>query len=132
MVAIPKDVLDLMTDKAAVKTLVTVSSEGQPHAIVCGSIFPTPDGKVVVGEVLMKRTKANLAATGKASMLITAGPKSFELVLSNAVRADSGPGFENMKENLAKMNLPCFGIWLFDVAEVWNEGAGPDAGKKIA
>lgn len=132
MVAIPKDILDLMTAQGTVKTLVTVSASGQPHAIVAGSIFPTPDGKVIIGEVLMKRSKANLAANGKAAMLITAGPKSFELVLANPVRFDSGPAFDNMKENLAKMNLPCFGVWLFDVCEVWDESAGPNAGNKIA
>ena len=132
MVAIPQNVLDLMADKASSKALVTVSSSGQPHAVVCGSIFAGPDGKVGVGEILMKRTKENLAANGKAAMLITAGPNSFELVLKNPVRADSGPVFDTLKENLAKMNLPCFAVWTFDVAEVWNEGAGPAAGTKVA
>ena len=132
MVAIPKDILDLMTDKATVKTLVTASASGQPHAIVCGSIGPLPDGKVIVGEVLMKRAKANLAANGKAAMLITAGPKSFELVLANPARADSGPVFEKMKEVLASMKLPCFAVWTFDVCEIWDEGAGPNAGTQIA
>ena len=132
MVAIPKDVVDIMTAQGAVKTLVTVSAAGQPHAIVAGSIFPTPDGKVIVGEVLMKRSKANLEANGKAAMLITAGPKSFELVLANPARLDSGPVFDNMKAKLAEMKLPCFGVWAFDVCEVWDEGAGPNAGTKIA
>ncbi|MBQ7701343.1 MAG: hypothetical protein IJT54_02970 [Candidatus Methanomethylophilaceae archaeon] len=132
MVAIPQEVLDLMNDKAAVKTLLTSCKCGQPHGIVCGSIFAGPDGKVGVGEVLMKRSKQYLAETGKAAMLITAGPKSFELVLKNPVRMDSGPVFDNLKEVLGKMNLPCFGVWLFDVDEVWNESAGPGAGTKIA
>ena len=132
MVAIPKEVLDLMADKMAVKTLLTSCKCGQPHGIVCGSIFPTPDGKVGVGEVLMKRSKQYLEDTGKAAMLITAGPNSYELVLKNPVRFDSGPVFENVKAKLAEMKLPCFGVWLFDVDEVWNECAGPYAGTKIA
>lgn len=131
MVAVPKDIADLAADKATTKTLVTVSASGQPHAVVCGSLRVIGD-KVVVGEILMKRTAQNLKANGKAAMSIAAGPKSFELVLGNAKRSDSGPGFEEMKAALAKMNLPCFAMWEFDVKEIWNESAGPDAGKKIA
>jgi len=133
MVAIPKETADLLADKASTKVLVTVSDAGQPHAIVCGSIFVGPDGATVgVGEILMKRAKANLAATGKAAISVTAGPKSFELVLKNPKRADSGPVFENLKAAMAAMNLPCFAVWTFDVCEVWDESAGPTAGTKIA
>lgn len=132
MVAIPKEILDIAGEKTTSKLLVTVSPEGQPHAIVCGSIFITPDGKAGVGEVLMKRSSAYLKANGKASVEIVAGPKAFELVVANAARADSGPLFEDMKAKLASLNLPCFGIWTFDVKEIWDESAGPNAGKKIA
>ena len=132
MVAVPKEVADLLADKASVKVLVTASKAGQPHAIVCGSIFLGPDGKVGVGEILMKRAKQNLADCGKAAISVTAGPKSYELVLANPARADSGPVFENLKAALAAMNLPCFAVWTFDVCEVWDESAGPTAGTKIA
>jgi hypothetical protein len=132
MVAVPKEVADLLADKASVKVLVTASKAGQPHAIVCGSIFLGPDGKVGVGEILMKRAKQNLADCGKAAISVTAGPKSYELVLANPARADSGPVFENLKAAMAAMNLPCFAVWTFDVCEVWDESAGPTAGTKIA
>lgn len=132
MVAVPKEVADLLSDKASTKVLVTVSENGQPHAIVCGSIFIGPDGSVGVGEILMKRTKDNLAASKKAAISVTSGPKSFELVLRNPQRSDSGPVFENLKAAMAAMNLPCFAVWTFDVCEVWDESAGPSAGTKIA
>ncbi len=130
MVAIPKEVVDIAPN--AIKVLETVSECGQPHAIVCGSIMVIGESKVAVGEVLMKRAKANILANGKASMLISAVPKSYELVLENAKREDSGPLFDQMKVGLAEHKLPCFGVWTFDVKEVWDEGAGPAAGTKIA
>ena len=119
MVAIPKCVIDIVPE--AVKIIESVSVSGQPHAIVCGSIGIIGESKVAVGEVLMKRTKENLA-----------GPKSFELILENAKREDSGPVFEGLKAKLAEMKLPCFAAWTFDVKEVWDESAGPSAGTKIA
>ena len=131
MVALPKEVIDLINTKEATKLLVTVSSEGQPHAIVCGSIFATPDGKAGVGEILMKRASKNLKDTGKAALSVAAGPKAYELILKNPARADSGPVFDDMKAKMASLNLPCFAVWTFDVAEVWDESAGPSAGTKV-
>lgn len=131
MVALPKEVIDLINAKEATKLLVTVSSEGQPHAIVCGSIFATPDGKAGVGEILMKRASKNLKDTGKAALSVAAGPKAYELILKNPARADSGPVFDDMKAKMAAVNLPCFVVWTFDVAEVWDESAGPSAGTKV-
>ena len=131
MVAIPSEIIDLMNAKETTKILVTSSAEGQPHAIVCGSIFATPEGVAGVGEVLMKRASKNLKDTGKAALTVCAGPKSFELILKNPARAVSGPVFEDMKAKLASLNLPCFAVWTFEVAEIYDESAGPNAGKKI-
>jgi hypothetical protein len=131
MVAVPSEIIELMNAKETTKVLVTASSDGQPHAIVCGSIFATPDGKAGVGEILMKRAAKNLKDTGKAALTICAGPKAYELVLKNPVRADSGPIFEDMKAKMAAMNLPCFAVWTFEVCAVYDEGAGPNAGTKI-
>ncbi|AMK13425.1 hypothetical protein AUP07_0369 [methanogenic archaeon mixed culture ISO4-G1] len=131
MVAIPKDIMELIAAKETVKILVTSSSEGQPHAIVCGSIFATPDGKAGVGEILMKRASKNLKDTGKAAIAIAAGPKAYEIILKNPVRSDSGPVFDDMKAKMAAVNLPCFAVWTFDVAEIWDESAGPTAGTKV-
>lgn len=132
MVAVPKEVIDLAAEPTTAKLLVTASAAGQPHAIVCGSIMITPDGKASVGEILMKRAKENLLANGKAALTIVGGPKSYELVLANGKRADSGEAFEALKAAMASKKLPCFAMWTFDVVEVWNESAGPAAGTKLA
>lgn len=132
MVAVPKEIIDIAAEKTTTKLLVTSAADGQPHAIVCGSISITADGKASVGEILMKRAKANLAGNGKAALTIAAGPKAYELVLANAKREDSGPAFEGLKAAMAGLGLPCFAMWTFDVVEVWNESAGPAAGSKMA
>lgn len=131
MVAVPKEVIELANGANTVKVLVTSTKDGQPHAIVCGSIFVTPEGKAGVGEILMKRAKQNLADNKKAALTIVGGPKSYELVLANPVRADSGEVFEGMKAKMAELKLPCFAVWTFDVKEIWDESAGPTAGTKV-
>ncbi len=131
MVSVPAEIIDLLNAKETTKLLVTASKDGQPHAIVCGSIFATADGKAGVGEILLKRAAQNLKDNGKAALSISAGPKAYELVLKNPARADSGPVFADMKAKMAAANLPCFAVWTFDVCAVWDESAGPSAGTKI-
>ncbi len=132
MVCIPEEVLKAMGEPTTVKALVTSDSAGQPHAIVCGSIVaPSPD-KVVVGEVLMKKSSKNLGATKKAAILVSAGMAAYEIVLANPVRITEGPGLEQMNKELAAIHLHAGALWMFDVAEVYDQGASPKAGTKLA
>ncbi len=132
MVQIPQNVIDLINDPASTKILVTASKDGRPHAIVCGSIgCPAPD-TMVVGQVLMKRAAAYLDANKKAAFLICKGPVSYEINVQYMKTETSGPAFDGMKEALAKHNLPLFAVKFFKVCCVCDEGAGPNAGKKIA
>lgn len=132
MVAIPQNVIDIMNDKGTVKALVTANKAGQPHAIVCGTIAcPAPD-KMVVGEVLMKRSAEYMAENGKAAFLISAGPKAYEIQVENPVRFDSGDALAQMNTMLAAVNLHAKALWMFDVVAVYDESAGPSAGTKLA
>ena len=63
MVDIPAEVMEIMNAKGTVKALVTANKAGQPHAIVCGTIACPAPGKMVVGEVLMKRSAETPSAT---------------------------------------------------------------------
>ena len=130
MTDIPENVMAVMKDST--KVLVTASANGQPHAIVCGSIMAPAKDKVIVGEILMKRAAENLKANGKAAILLCAGKASYEIALKNPVRMDDGDMLAKMNEGLAKVGLKANALWAFDVCAVFDESAGPNAGKKIA
>ncbi len=132
MVAVPAEIMEKLKSPGATKILVTASKEGQPHAIVCGSIIFPAEDKVAVGEILMKRAAKYLEENGKAAILAAEGPVSYELVLKNPQRVAEGPALDEMNANLAKANLKARALWIFDVAEVYDEGAGPNAGNKVA
>lgn len=132
MVDIPAEVMDIMNAQGTVKALVTANKAGQPHAIVCGTIACPAPGKMVVGEVLMKRSAEYMAENGKAAFMIAAGPKAYEIQVENPVRYDNGDALAQMNEMLAGVNLHAKALWMFDVVAVYDEGAGPNAGKKIA
>lgn len=132
MVAIPEKVMNLINDRESCKVLVTANADGRPHAIVCGTIMsPAPD-QMAVGQVLMKRACANLDANPKAAFLITKGMESYEIGVRFTENVTSGPLFDAMKAQCDAMHLPLFAVKIFSVCCVSDEGAGPNAGTKIA
>ena len=114
------------------KILVSADANGQPHAIVCGSIFVIDDNTLAVGEVLMKATAANMNANNKVALEAISGPTAYEVRGKVLGRQDSGPVLDGLNQNLAKINLKAKAVWMFSVDEVYDESAGPNAGKKLA
>ena len=132
MVAIPEKTLNLLKAEGAVKALITADKTGLPHAIVCGSIIAPDANTMAVGEVLMKTSKANMEANSKVAIMVNKGFEAYSINAKVKARITEGPLFDGMKAELAKLKLPCFAVWVFDVCCVYDQSAGPDAGKKIA
>jgi len=132
MVDIPKNVLDMMGRPDSTKILVTADGSGLPHAIVCGSIIAVDSKTLAVGEILMKVSSKNLAANDNAAILAANGMESYIVKVKVSGRKTEGPLFDNMNAHLAKMNLKAKAVWTFSAESVFNQSAGPDAGKKIA
>ncbi len=132
MVKIPKEVSDLFNEDGTVKILVTADKRGQPHAIVCGSIGIIGDDVLSVGEVFMKRSSEYMNQNKKTAILVTNGPKAYEIQTTVMGREDSGADFENLNKALAAVNLKAKAIWKFKAVAVYDEGAGPNCGTKIA
>ncbi|MGI5964870.1 MAG: pyridoxamine 5'-phosphate oxidase family protein [Candidatus Methanomethylophilaceae archaeon] len=132
MVAIPKEVLELMNGKETSKVLVTANASGQPHAIVCGSFGTIGNDVITVGEILMKRSAEYMAENKKVAILVAAGPKAYEMQATVIGREDSGADLDGLNKALAAANLKANAIWKFKVTAVYDEGVGPNSGKKIA
>lgn len=132
MADIPANVIEKMGAESTVKTLVTASADGQPHAIVCGSIISPEPSKMIVGEILMHKSAQNLAENPKAAFMIAAGMEAWEIDVKNPVRIAEGPALDQMNAQLEAIHLHANALWMFDVDAVYDQGANPNAGKKIA
>lgn len=130
--AMPAVVKDMFSRPDTTKVLVTASADGQPHAIVCGSIFVVDDNTLAVGEVLMNTTKTNMDANKKVSLETINGATAYEVRGKVLGRQDNGPVLESLNKKLEQRGLTANAVWLFSVDEVYDESAGPNAGKKIA
>jgi hypothetical protein len=132
MTVMPSKVIDLMKKEGTVKVLVTCSKMGVPHAIAAGAIMsPSPD-KLVFGEVLSKVSTKNLAENDKAAFLIVNGMESYEISCKVKAKLTSGSELESMNKALEAFHLRANALWVFDVQSVYEQGANPNAGKKIA
>ena len=129
---IPAEVMALLNDQEATKVLTSVSSTGEPHTIVVGSTMAPEDEMVCAAEILMQTTAKNLQANPVVSVLVVKGKESYQVVGQAKARYVDGPLFETMKAELAKIGMPCNGVWTFKPVKVFDQSAGPNAGKRIA
>lgn len=132
MVDIPKNVIDLLHRPDSVKILATACKCAIPHAIVCGSIISPEPNKIAVGEILMKVSSKNMKENDRVTILVTRGPEAYQIKTRVNARIADGGMLDEFNRNLEKMNLKAHAVWVFDVLEVFDEGAGPNAGKKLA
>jgi hypothetical protein len=129
---IPNDVLELVRANTTTKVLVTASKGSKPHAIVAGTIASPTADTMVVGEVLMKVSAKNLSENPQASFLIASGNDAFEIECTAKARLESGPEIEIMNKELDAIGLKAAAVWIFMVDAVYNQGASPNAGTKLA
>lgn len=127
--------MKVLNDPSSVRVIATKSDKGDVHIIQAGSIkAPAPD-TVVVGAILMKRTSKNLEGMKAKGELVSilAGSKmqSYEIRAKVKEMVTSGPIFDGMNAELAKMGLKANGVWVFEVKEVWNQSANYSAGTRM-
>ena len=132
MVMIPDKVIEAFNDPKASKVLTSVGEDGQPHSIVCGSIRAVAPDMLIVGEILMRSTAANLGKNNKAALLVLLEKTSYVVNVKVKQRVTEGPMFDGMNQVLAGMGLKASAVWVFEPVAVFDQSAGPNAGSKIA
>jgi hypothetical protein len=132
MVKIPENVEELIKKQGTTKILVTSSKSGKPHAIVAGSIGLAGPGEIIMGEILSKVSGANLKENPNAAFLFVNGLESYEVDVSFKARLDKGPALDAMNEALKAMKLSAAAVWSFEAKAVYDQGASPKAGTKLA
>ncbi|MCL2032663.1 MAG: pyridoxamine 5'-phosphate oxidase family protein [Methanomassiliicoccaceae archaeon] len=128
---IPK-IADMVKRPETSKVLATVSPEGDPHAVVCGSLLVSDDETIIVGEVYMYATCRNLVHSPKAEFLVWYGREAYSIQAVLTSRMTSGPALERMNHNLEKMKMKAVAVLEFKVLSAYDEGISSDtAGTQI-
>ena len=80
MVALPKDVLELVNDKGASKILGTRASNGDVHLINVGGSGALDPETIFVGQIFMKASKENLELAKKEGTRASAGQQGHAVI----------------------------------------------------
>jgi len=135
MVALPNEVFALMNEQKASKVLGTRCANNDVHIINVGGAGALDPETIFVGEIFMHKTSDNLRLAKKehtkASILVSEGPKSYEIKATVKDYQTSGPVFEKISGVFKNMKLDLKGLWLLKPEEVWNESPTFDAGKRM-
>ena len=118
MPTLPEVVSKAWDDREGPVVLATVSSEGVPNAIYAGCARKFSDEKLVVADNFFEKTRANILAGSRSSILfITKGGKSFQ-VKGGVERLTEGEIYDDMK--LWSGDLPGHAAAVLSVEEVYS------------
>jgi len=132
MVKLPEKVVAAFNDPAAIKVLTSIDADGRPHSIVCGSIRAVAPNVLIVAEILMKSTAANIKRNDKAALLVVIGTTSYLVNAKVKQRVAEGPMLDEMNKALAAMKLKASAVWVFTPTAAYDQSANPKAGAKLA
>ncbi len=131
MVQLPEPVVRMVRHPDTKKVMATVSPDGKPHMIVCGSLMVTEPDTIVVGEVFMHRAGEYLSGNPATEFMVWQGRDAYSIKAVAKERLESGPVFDRMAQQLEKMNMALSAVWIFEALEVWDESATDKAGTKV-
>ena len=131
MVEMPEPVIRMIKHPDTKKVMATVSPEGEPHMIVCGSLMVTEPDTIIVGEVFMHRASEYLQKNPNAEFMVWQGRDAYSIKAVAKSRIDTGPVFDKMSQLLEKMNMALVAVWVFEATEVWDESVSKNAGTKV-
>jgi len=122
--------------KGKIGWVATASADGAPNATPKGTVQALDDTTIIFADLFSKKTRDNLKENPKVAVTVVDYEK-FEgyQFKGTAELINSGPIFDKVKEELKKapMELPePEYVAKITVEEIFNQSAGPDAGKKIS
>ncbi|MFA6805330.1 MAG: pyridoxamine 5'-phosphate oxidase family protein [Candidatus Methanomethylophilaceae archaeon] len=124
-------ITDMLKRPETHKVLSTVTPDGKPHSIVCGSLIVKDPSTIMVGQVYLTRTCVNLANNRNVEFLVWRGPDAYSIQATFVSRQDSGPEMEKMTQLLAKMNMVPTAVLEFSVDSAYYEGITEKAGTQV-
>jgi len=126
------NVKDLLVEEKTIQ-LGTASAQGVPNVCHIGCKYIREDGKVVIVDNYMKKTRANVLENQQVSILLRREKESYQL--KGVCRyVDEGEEYEEAKAwmKVKGEKYPAKGALVIEVQEVYNSKAGDHAGEKIS
>ena len=144
MITLPSEVMLLINDPKASKTISTISTERRRHTVFISSLMALSVNQLALAHILMKRTNQNLEDMKKSgepvSVSVILGRVSYKIIAKVESYQTSGPIYDEVTEalklsgemdGLDKYGMKVHGVWALEPMEVWDESPGPSAGTRV-
>ncbi len=129
---IPEKVMKVLGDESSVKVLSTISNDGKLHSVAAGSIMAMGEDRLFVAEIFMNTTSQNIQANKNVAILIVKGKESYLINATALKRNTEGEFFEKMTKPMSEKGFTVKAVWTFELNEVFDQSATPNAGTKLA
>lgn len=123
--------IDLIRRPDTNKTMSTVSEDGTPHSIVCGSILVPDPETICVGKIWMRTTGDNLERDPRAEFLVWSGRYAYSIVCDLVPSADDDKSLAKLNEELERKGMRNADLLTFRVRAVYDEGLSDNSGERI-
>ncbi len=129
---LPSNVKDILLNQKTIQ-LATASADGIPNVCHIGCKQLREDGKIVLIDNYMKKTKANVLENPQVAILLRGEGASYQLK-GTCVYVDEGEDYDAAYQWFRTLTdkHPAKGALIIEVTEVYDSSAGENAGKKIA
>jgi uncharacterized protein len=134
MVSIPKHVQEFLPGKMG--WVATASKSGEPNVTPKGTVRVLDDQHVVFADLFSLKTRSNLEQNPRVAVTVIdpATAKGYQ-IKGKAELLTSGPLFDEMTKRLTQAPRampPMHYLVKITVESVFDQSAGPNAGKQIA
>jgi len=119
MPQLPEAVSKAWDDHKGPAILTTVGADGVPNSVYVGCVSKFSEDKLVVADNFFNKTRANILAGSKGSLLFITGEGKAYQVKGSIDYEKSGPIFDAMKSGL-NPKLPGHAAAVLNVEEVYN------------
>jgi hypothetical protein len=127
---LPENVKEIFVNEKC-HQLGTCSKDGIPNVCSIGAKYLREDGKIVVVDNYMVKTRENILANPNVSILIRKGGESYQLK-GRCSYVTEGEEYEEARKWMKAIGekYPAKGALIIEVDEIYNSAAGEHAGEK--
>jgi predicted pyridoxine 5'-phosphate oxidase superfamily flavin-nucleotide-binding protein len=113
--------------------LGTCSKDGIPNVCYVGAKFLTDDGKIVIVDNYMLKTKDNLLENPNVSLMMRRGGEAYQLK-GHCTYVTEGDIYEEARKRMKSKGekYPAKGALIIEVETMYNSAAGEHAGEKCS
>ena len=133
-VVIPDEVKQFLSGK--VGWVATASRDGMPNVSIKGSLRVLDEGHLVFADLFSVKTRKNLEENPKVAVMVAdVATREGYILKGTAELLTEGPVYDRIIEELKKaprkMPNPKYAVKI-TVTEIYDQGMGPNGGKRLA